>query len=181
MFNCTKCKEPPYAERHVRWCERSENKGNRRKTPKILCFPPTRFFCPVFRTHPCYFQLGSELWPFTRTNPCFFLLGSGFGPVFRTGNARNGLRAGLPAFAIAGQSGTGDPRLPFPAHVCSLLRHPLAGGGMPPHAAPPRSWSGSGHPATSALLGSVSGQKKRFFVPNATELQYLDKISRYVS
>ena len=57
----------------------------------------------------------------------------------------------------------------LPAHVCSLLRHPLAGGGMSPH------------PATSALLGSVSGQKKRFFVPNATELQYLDKISRYVS
>ena len=42
MFKCTKYKEPPYAERHVRWCERSENKGNRRKTPKILCFPPTR-------------------------------------------------------------------------------------------------------------------------------------------
>jgi len=42
MFKCTKCKEPPYAERHVRWCERSENKGNRRKTPKTLCFPPTR-------------------------------------------------------------------------------------------------------------------------------------------
>ncbi|MBQ7609602.1 MAG: hypothetical protein IJU74_00720 [Bacteroidales bacterium] len=57
----------------------------------------------------------------------------------------------------------------LPAHVCSLFRHPLAGGGMSPH------------PATSALLGSVSGQKKRFFVPNATELQYLDKISRYVS
>ena len=69
----------------------------------------------------------------------------------------------------------------LPAHVCSLLRHPLAGGGMSPHAAPPRFWSGSGHPATSALLGSVSGQKKRFFVPNATELQYLDKNSRYVS
>ena len=31
MFNCTECKEPPYAERHVRWCERSENKGSRRE------------------------------------------------------------------------------------------------------------------------------------------------------
>ena len=32
-------KEPPYADPHVRWCERSENK-NRRKT--YFCFPPTR-------------------------------------------------------------------------------------------------------------------------------------------
>ena len=31
MFNCTECKEPPYAERHVRWCERSENES-RKKT-----------------------------------------------------------------------------------------------------------------------------------------------------
>ena len=34
------CKEPPYADPHVRWCERSENKS-RRKT--YFCFPPTRF------------------------------------------------------------------------------------------------------------------------------------------
>ena len=33
-------KEPPYADPHVRWCERSENKS-RRKT--YFCFPPTRF------------------------------------------------------------------------------------------------------------------------------------------
>ena len=39
MFNCTEYKEPPYAERHVRWCERSENKS-RRKT-HYFCFPPT--------------------------------------------------------------------------------------------------------------------------------------------
>ena len=32
-------KEPPYADPHVRWCERSENKS-RRKT--YFCFPPTR-------------------------------------------------------------------------------------------------------------------------------------------
>ena len=31
--------EPPYAEPHVRWCERTENKSRR----KLLCFPPTRF------------------------------------------------------------------------------------------------------------------------------------------
>ena len=31
MFNCTECKEPPYAERHVRWCERSVNES-RKKT-----------------------------------------------------------------------------------------------------------------------------------------------------
>ncbi len=29
MFKCTKCKEPPYAERHVRWCERSVNESRR--------------------------------------------------------------------------------------------------------------------------------------------------------
>jgi len=34
MFN-----EPPYAERHVRWCERSENKIG----GKLFYFPPTRF------------------------------------------------------------------------------------------------------------------------------------------
>ena len=33
-------KEPPYADPHVRWCERSEDKS-RRKT--YFCFPPTRF------------------------------------------------------------------------------------------------------------------------------------------
>ena len=27
MFKCTKYKEPPYAERHVRWCERSVNES----------------------------------------------------------------------------------------------------------------------------------------------------------
>ena len=31
--------EPPYAEPHVRWCERSENESRR----KLLHFPPTRF------------------------------------------------------------------------------------------------------------------------------------------
>ena len=31
--------EPPYAEPHVRWCERSENEVGR----KLLRFPPTRF------------------------------------------------------------------------------------------------------------------------------------------
>ena len=31
--------EPPYAEPHVRWCERSETKVGR----KLLRFPPTRF------------------------------------------------------------------------------------------------------------------------------------------
>ena len=34
-------KEPPYADPHVRWCERSENKS-RRKT--YFCFPPTLFY-----------------------------------------------------------------------------------------------------------------------------------------
>ena len=32
MFNCTECKEPPYAERHVRWCERSENESRKKTT-----------------------------------------------------------------------------------------------------------------------------------------------------
>ena len=43
----------------------------------------------------------------------------------------------LGAWAPAGQGGTGDPRLPFRARP-SLRRHPLAGGGMSPHAAPSR-------------------------------------------
>ena len=37
-------KEPPYADPHVRWCERSENKS-RRKT--YFCFPPTRLSLSV--------------------------------------------------------------------------------------------------------------------------------------
>ena len=32
-------RKPPYAERHVRWCERSENEAG----GKLLHFPPTRF------------------------------------------------------------------------------------------------------------------------------------------
>ena len=35
----SRLREPPYAERHVRWCERSETKVGR----KLLRFPPTRF------------------------------------------------------------------------------------------------------------------------------------------
>ena len=35
-------KEPPYADPHVRWCERSENKSRRKI---YFCFPPTRFGC----------------------------------------------------------------------------------------------------------------------------------------
>ena len=34
MLNCTYNEEPPYAERHVRWCERSENEVGR----KLLSF-----------------------------------------------------------------------------------------------------------------------------------------------
>ena len=34
----SRLREPPYAERHVRWCERSETKVGR----KLLRFPPTR-------------------------------------------------------------------------------------------------------------------------------------------
>ena len=33
--NCIAIKEPPYAERHVRWCERSEN-NSRRKTTYVI-------------------------------------------------------------------------------------------------------------------------------------------------
>ena len=39
-------------------------------------------------------------------------------------------------WGVAGWGGTGDPRLPS-AHGPSLRRHPLAGGGMSPRAAPP--------------------------------------------
>ena len=39
--------EPPYAEPHVRWCERSENESRR----KLLHFPPTRF-CRSFDCEP---------------------------------------------------------------------------------------------------------------------------------
>ena len=42
-------KEPPYADPHVRWCERSENKS-RRKT--YFCFPPTRFIERLLRNLP---------------------------------------------------------------------------------------------------------------------------------
>ncbi len=38
MFN-----KPPYAERHVRWCERSENEIG----GKLFYFPPTRFSTPT--------------------------------------------------------------------------------------------------------------------------------------
>ena len=41
-------KEPPYADPHVRWCERSENKS-RRKT--YFCFPPTRFLYKQYLLH----------------------------------------------------------------------------------------------------------------------------------
>ncbi|MDR2926936.1 MAG: hypothetical protein LBV41_01850, partial [Cytophagaceae bacterium] len=30
--NCIVGKEPPYAERHVRWCERSENESRKKTT-----------------------------------------------------------------------------------------------------------------------------------------------------
>ena len=43
----------------------------------------------------------------------------------------------LGALSPAGQGGTGDPRLPCRTRP-SLRRHPLAGGGMSPHAAPSR-------------------------------------------
>ena len=32
MSDCTQDKEPPYAESHVRWCERSENESRRKTT-----------------------------------------------------------------------------------------------------------------------------------------------------
>ena len=32
MSNCISTKEPPYAERHVRWCERSENESRKKTT-----------------------------------------------------------------------------------------------------------------------------------------------------
>ncbi len=32
MSNCIRTKEPPYAERHVRWCERSENESRKKTT-----------------------------------------------------------------------------------------------------------------------------------------------------
>ena len=39
----SRLRESPYAERHVRWCERSETRVGR----KLLRFPPTRFICFV--------------------------------------------------------------------------------------------------------------------------------------
>ena len=45
MSNCISTKEPPYAERHVRWCER----GRKTKVGrKLLRFPPTRLDCFLF-------------------------------------------------------------------------------------------------------------------------------------
>ena len=32
MSNCISTKEPPYAERHVRWCEGSENESRKKTT-----------------------------------------------------------------------------------------------------------------------------------------------------
>ena len=32
MSDCTQDKEPPYAEPHVRWCERSENESRKKTT-----------------------------------------------------------------------------------------------------------------------------------------------------
>ena len=32
MSDCTQDKEPPYAEPHVRWCERSENESRKETT-----------------------------------------------------------------------------------------------------------------------------------------------------
>ena len=42
--------EPPYADPHVRWCGRSENKS-RKKT--YFCFPPTRFKFHILNMLPC--------------------------------------------------------------------------------------------------------------------------------
>ena len=50
----------------------------------------------------------------------------------------------------AGQGGTGDPRLPCRTRP-SLRRHPLAGGGMSPHAAPSR-FALSPSPSTKTAL-----------------------------
>ena len=101
-------------------------------------------------------SLSHPVWAVCRaTSPCQWRLG--------------GLRAGrlpLPALPVAGQSvacptrrGPERPRRPPPARPAqgqSLRRHPLAGGGMSPHAAPPRSypplsWSGlrAGRPEPS--------------------------------
>ena len=60
MFNCTECKEPPYAERHVRWCERSEN-GSRKKTFVFLLLD-FYYLCRRFlKSEINYGKLGREI------------------------------------------------------------------------------------------------------------------------
>ena len=45
MSDCTQDKEPPYAEPHVRWCERSENESRKITTSfssYSICFQVMR-------------------------------------------------------------------------------------------------------------------------------------------
>ena len=46
--NCIAIREPPYAERHVRWCERSENE-NRKKTISFSSYSISHYllFCLI--------------------------------------------------------------------------------------------------------------------------------------
>ena len=119
MFKCTKCKEPPYAARHVRWGERSEDKGNRRKTPKILCFPPTRFVC-------CRSARAVRSCPVPSR------------PVLSCHIPSWSRQPRVPPSCV--WQGRVPPATPAcsPGTRPSLRRHPLAGGGMSPHATLPR-------------------------------------------
>ena len=52
--NCISTKEPPYAERHVRWCERSENESRKKTTSfsSYSIFIETIIGCNFFRLLP---------------------------------------------------------------------------------------------------------------------------------
>ena len=64
--------EPPYAEPHVRWCERSENEVGR----KLLRFPPTRSISTPIKNmgYPCHFSI---------SNPCRLMEDGGCPPKDR--------------------------------------------------------------------------------------------------
>ena len=76
----------------------------------------------------------------------------------------------LGALSPAGQGGTGDPRLPCRTRL-SLRRHPLAGGGMSPHAAPSRHFALAIH-----QIGHFRGRTATLPLPSTKSAIFVDEL-----
>ena len=76
----------------------------------------------------------------------------------------------LGALSPAGQGGTGDPRLPCRTRP-SLRRHPLAGGGMSPHAAPSRPFALAIH-----QIGLFGGRTATLPLPSTKSAIFVDEL-----